>query len=95
VKEHQTRYSRFCSRRCRALKCSVGIYFAVRAKQRKTRPTPYEKPGYVKLAAAVRARDGYRCIKCGRQFVKGTGRLEVHHKIPIRQGGTDTMDNLE
>ena len=35
-------------------------------------------------------RSGYRCERCG-----NTGRLEVHHKQRIADGGTDELDNLE
>jgi len=39
--------------------------------------------------AAVRRRDGNRCVVCG-----ATTRLEVHHVVPARLGGDDSMDNL-
>jgi 5-methylcytosine-specific restriction endonuclease McrA len=87
--------ARFCSKRCRALALSVGIHIAVKSPNRKTRPTPYEKPGYIKLAGAVRKRDNYTCQKCGRPHPKGSRNLEVHHKLPIRNGGQDVMENLE
>ena len=36
-------------------------------------------------------RDGWRCKKCGRP-----GRLEVHHIVPLHQGGAGyDLDNLE
>ena len=36
-------------------------------------------------------RDGWRCRKCGRP-----GRLEVHHVVPLHQGGDGyALDNLE
>lgn len=50
------------------------------------------------LRAAVLQRDGYCCQITGRG--KGLpapialGILNVHHKIPVHCGGTDTMDNL-
>lgn len=50
------------------------------------------------LRAAVLARDGYSCQITGRG--KGLPAqlalsiLNVHHKIPVHCGGTDTMDNL-
>jgi 5-methylcytosine-specific restriction endonuclease McrA len=87
--------SKFCSQSCRA-KYNIRLnprFFA--NPNRTTRKTPYEKPGYLKRAGKVRKRDGYRCVKCGKQFIKGDGKLEVHHKVPIRKGGTDDMDNLE
>lgn len=39
--------------------------------------------------AAVRRRDGNRCVVCGRN-----DRLSVHHVVPARLGGGDEMDNL-
>lgn len=39
---------------------------------------------------AAKQRDGYRCVCCG-----STERLEVHHRIPIEQGGSElALDNL-
>lgn len=37
----------------------------------------------------ARERDNFQCADCGRNF-----RLEVHHKLPIAEGGTDDLDNL-
>ena len=37
----------------------------------------------------VMARDGYRCVDCG-----GKEELEVHHIVPLAEGGTNTPDNL-
>src|SRR5215211_7088796 len=42
-----------------------------------------------KLRAAVIARDG-GCVVCG-----ATDALEVHHLVPMWQGGADSLDNLE
>jgi predicted restriction endonuclease len=42
-----------------------------------------------KLRAAVRRRDGNRCVNCG-----DTQKLSVHHIIKPRHGGTDDMSNL-
>jgi hypothetical protein len=39
--------------------------------------------------AAVRSRDGDRCVVCGR-----SDRLSVHHVVPARLGGDDSMANL-
>jgi 5-methylcytosine-specific restriction endonuclease McrA len=30
------------------------------------------------------------CVQCG-----GTDRLEVHHRIPLDDGGSNAFDNLE
>ena len=42
-----------------------------------------------RVRAAVRRRDGGRCVVCG-----PTDRLSVHHVVPARLGGGDGMDNL-
>ena len=42
-----------------------------------------------RLRHVVFDRDGWRCERCGRP-----GRLEVHHRRPVRQGGADVLDNL-
>jgi HNH endonuclease len=42
-----------------------------------------------RVRAAVRRRDGGRCVVCG-----STDRLSVHHVVPARLGGGDGMDNL-
>ena len=39
----------------------------------------------------VLKRDRYRCRMCGRSGVE----LEVDHRIPIAQGGSDALDNLQ
>lgn len=44
------------------------------------------------LRVQVLARDGYRCLMCGRS--NGEVRLEVDHVIPVADGGTDELDNL-
>lgn len=50
------------------------------------------------LRAAVLLRDGYCCQITGRgkglPMPIALGILNVHHKIPVHCGGTDTMDNL-
>lgn len=45
--------------------------------------------GYENLKAAVRARDGYKCCKCG-----CGGNLEVHHIWFRSEGGPDIAENL-
>lgn len=42
-----------------------------------------------RIRAAVRRRDGNRCVHCGAE--QG---LSVHHVVPARLGGTDDMSNL-
>ncbi len=42
-----------------------------------------------RLRAAVLARDGHRCVRCGAKA------SEVHHRIAAVHGGKDRIDNLE
>jgi HNH endonuclease len=44
------------------------------------------------LRVQVLARDGYRCLMCGRS--KEEVALEVDHVIPVADGGTDELHNL-
>lgn len=39
-------------------------------------------------AAAVKARDGYRCVICG-----SGDRVQADHIVGLAQGGTDTLGN--
>lgn len=41
---------------------------------------------------AIRAQ-GYRCGHCGIEF-KAEDAIDLHHRVPQAEGGTDTMDNL-
>lgn len=43
-----------------------------------------------KIKEMTHERDVYRCQVCG----KTNGKLDVHHIIPRRDGGQDSMDNL-
>jgi hypothetical protein len=45
-----------------------------------------------KVRFAVFARDGWRCIYCGRSAADST--LHVDHKISVANGGNDLMENL-
>lgn len=42
------------------------------------------------LRAKVLERDGHRCTLCG-----ATDNLEMHHKVPLSQGGTNHLNNLQ
>ena len=42
-----------------------------------------------KRRAAVRTRDG-ACVRCG-----STDRLQVHHRVPVAEGGGNDLGNLE
>jgi len=50
------------------------------------------KAQWQRIRKAVRQRDGNACRNCG---ASGEwAKLSVHHLIPAKLGGTDTMDNL-
>ena len=43
-----------------------------------------------RLRRLVFERDGYQCVACGKR-----GRLECDHIVPISDGGTDDLANLQ
>lgn len=46
------------------------------------------RPSQKRWAAAVKCRDGYRCVICG-----STDRIEAHHIVPVARGGALTLAN--
>ena len=44
---------------------------------------------YQRLRRRILDANGWRCTKCGR-----AGRLELHHAIPVADGGDDSEANL-
>ena len=42
------------------------------------------------LRRAALERDGYRCRTCGK-----AGALEVDHRVSLKRGGTNDLDNLQ
>lgn len=50
--------------------------------------TNRDNTAHVRWARAVKKRDGYVCQVCG-----ATDRLQAHHRIPLRDGGTHTLNN--
>lgn len=50
----------------------------------------WHRPGVAALRERVLRRDGYRCVHCG----AGDDGLEVHHVIPVFEGGANTLPNV-
>lgn len=46
------------------------------------------------LRPIVLARASYRCERCGRRDGQDGRHLEAHHRLPIGNGGPDTLENL-
>ena len=51
---------------------------------------PKRSPINTTLRHEVFKKDGYRCVECGALEM-----LEVDHIIPVSQGGSDELDNLQ
>ena len=53
-------------------------------------PSRYHTQLWKLRRVQVLNRCGFRCVRCGKP-----GRLEVHHKTKIADGGSDDLENLE
>lgn len=62
----------------------------------------YSSPGYQRARQVAIASTGGRCARCGRECAVFDGRRwitrgmdgEVHHKVPLRDGGKNEAGNL-
>lgn len=62
----------------------------ITSKIRRTSAQSYgSRQAWSELCAKVKARDGYKCVKC-----KATTSLTVDHIVPVAQGGSSVMANL-
>lgn len=48
-----------------------------------------------RLHRLAKQRLPYRCAQCGAEPVTGRGGLELDHVVPVAEGGTDGLDNLQ
>lgn len=48
-----------------------------------------------RLHRLAKHRIPYLCAQCGAEPVTGRGGLELDHIIPVAEGGTDGLDNLQ
>jgi hypothetical protein len=58
--------------------------------ERVKRARGQRRPISAALRKFVLVRDGYQCVRC-----RSRGPLDVHHKIPVSQGGSNDPTNLE
>lgn len=56
------------------------------------RPGPEYPYSWNRLRYALFKKHGYICQRCGR-YAKGD--LHLHHKIPVKMGGSHSESNLE
>jgi hypothetical protein len=63
----------------------------------KTNTRPAREPISPRIRALVLKRDGSKCVTCGRHAknLKTQETLEVDHRIPVIDGGTSDMENLQ
>lgn len=81
--------------RCGALTAGGSRCPACERAHEAARPSFRERRGtggwsWAAIRARVRARDGHACVVCG-----STEGLQVHHVLPLAEGGTDDLGNLE
>lgn len=83
---------KYCNHKC-FMEAHNGILYGV-VVHGKASSTHYDTPYWKRQASRARSRDNYTCQDCGQVFLKGSGRLQVHHIIPVRLQGTDNLSNL-
>ena len=54
----------------------------------------YDTPEWKSLAQDIRIRDNFTCQQCGLHGPKDGVQLDVHHRTPRKQGGSDAPSNL-
>lgn len=70
---------RFCN-----LACRTAFWVGPRHPSYRGTADPNRGPGWLRLAATIRKRDGYVCRRCGRTQVENGGSLDVDHIKPWR-----------
>lgn len=61
--------------------------------KKKSKPKPKRNPISQSLRHEVFKRDDYKCVECG--ATKEDTRLHIDHILPVSQGGTDELSNLQ
>lgn len=74
---------KFCSRAC-----TVAHSTGPNSPNWRGGHDPNRGPGWQRIAAEIRERDGYRCRRCGRSQEEEGSRLSVDHVIPWRSFAT-------
>jgi len=63
--------------------------------ERHVRQSNKRRPLPPKLRFDVLTRDNFCCLRCGRSAKIHGVALEIDHRVPVVEGGSDEMDNLE
>lgn len=71
---------------CCSMKCRLEFQ-----SKNKVDKTAYSSPEWKRMRMRVLVRDDFKCVKCN----KDTFQLHVHHKVSRKNGGADSLDNLE
>lgn len=89
--------------------CSMGCKGAAQSERQQGRDNPYWRGGrdfytrvranlsdesWRSIAAQARQKHGFECYKCGKSQEEHPKKLEVHHIIPVMDGGTNGLWNL-
>jgi 5-methylcytosine-specific restriction enzyme A len=74
--------------RCGAL--TEGSSYCSRHSKRTVNGKRYSGRKWERIRQRVLRRDGFACTQC-----QATIGLEIHHRIPLIEGGTDQLDNLQ
>jgi hypothetical protein len=87
---------RFGSWRKALVKAAASVTEESLSKQAVSQPENLPRkrePLSIRKRFFVLKRNQFACVRCG---ASGVGiRLEVHHRVPFAQGGSDGLDNLE
>jgi len=78
---------------CNSIFLMYGNRKCPKCKHKRLHPEIISKPGLLSLRFKILARDGFRCVYCGRGKEDGT-KLEVDHIIPKIAGGENKPENL-
>jgi 5-methylcytosine-specific restriction endonuclease McrA len=86
IPTHENKTRKFCSRDC------FGIYHSKYKIDNHVRPLHLSGRNYIR--ELIRIRDNHECQICGKKWVEGGRRFDVHHKDCLKEK-TKQYDNYE